>query len=135
MTTEIERRVAFTNATKEKYIDRPFKWGSVDCMKMLRFHLMKAGHKVPKVKPYRSAQSAKASLRELGFDDVTSLIAEHLPEIAPASAFVGDIATMQGDAGFDGVVINCGVKWMGFHEDADGLVMIIPKDIKKAFRV
>lgn len=62
--TPIEKRHAATQATLDRFRDRPFRWGSVDCARMASFHLKRAGVKiaVAKAGSYRSAGSAVAAL-------------------------------------------------------------------------
>lgn len=120
---EMVRRVAAVEATRAKFAGRPFRWGSVDCVKVAMFHLRKMGQQhsfgVHKAGSYRTPLSAKRALARAGHDSVdAALRAAGIVEIAPAMALTGDLLTMPGTEGLDAVCILAGPDLMlGFHEE------------------
>lgn len=135
MKTEIEIRAEATEATRQKFTGRPFEWGKVDCIKMARFHALKMGHKPPRLPRYSSAVGALRGIKKTGFESIDDIFADMFPSIAPAAARVGDFVIAEGEDGIDAVFISVGRKIMGFHEEAEGLVMVIPEKLKSAYRV
>lgn len=131
----MEIRAKAAEATRLKYKDRPFVWGKVDCIKMCRSHAMAMGHKLPKPPRYTSAIGAKRALTKMGHESVEQLLASYFPQITPAAARLGDIVIGEGEHGLDAAFIWTGRKLMGFHEDAETLVMILPEQVKTAFRL
>lgn len=116
--SELTRRAAATNKTFGKYRSRPFAWDARStCIHMVRFHLRNMGYRPPAMPDFRSALSARKALVRLGFDSVTSLLDSLLPRIAPAEMMVGDIAALDGDEGFESIVISSGSKLVGYHGD------------------
>lgn len=71
----------------------------------------------------------------MGHESVESLLGSFFPKISPAAARTGDIIIGEGEGGFDAAFIWTGRKLMGFHEDAETLVMIVPEQVKAAFRL
>lgn len=133
---DLIRRQRALEKTMAKYKARPFEWGKVDCVTMLRSHLVAMGHKrLPKAPDYSSAPGAKKALKAMGFDDVAALLDSLLPQIPVARALIGDIVLMDGHDGLDAVSIaSGGNKVIGWHEDADGLRVLLPRQIKGAWR-
>lgn len=128
------RRHAALEKTLKKYRGRPFEWGKADCVLMLRSHLIAMGHKgLPKAPRYKDAVGAKRALQALGHDTVESLLDAHLARITPAAMLPGDVAVMEGE-GMAAVSICVGRKVVGFHQSADGAVVMIPHEIKAAWR-
>jgi hypothetical protein len=122
--------------TLAKYRGRKFEWGVNDCAKMLRSHLVNMGHrKLPKIGHYRSAVGAKRALKDVGFDTLEQLLDSLLPRIAPAAMLAGDVALMEGDEVLGAVTICVGPKVMGWHQDSEVPVNIVPLQIKAAWRV
>lgn len=137
MATLHDRAVA-TQKTVDRFIGKPFGWGRFDCAKMARRHLLNMGHKPPRIGQYQSAIGAARVLRDLGHDTLEQMLdGLGLLRIAPAQMLIGDIALMQSapDDLFDAIVIGCGAKMFGWHDDAPGAVMIVPMEIKAAWRV
>lgn len=131
---EAVKRNAALQKTADKYRGKPFQWGVNDCAKMARSHLVNMGHKPPKMEAYKSAVGAKTALKKAGFEDLESLFDSFLPRIAPAAMLPGDLALMQGDGSFDAVTVCVGRKVMGWFEGEDEAVMIVPHEIKAAWR-
>lgn len=120
------RRQHATQATLEKYRNKPFSWDGATCAHLLRFHLRQMGHKPPRMPSFRSAVGAKAALRKMGATDMVDLMRKlGLTEIPSARMMLGDIAVLPGDDGlFDAIVISAGHKFMGWHGDGKGLAVM-----------
>lgn len=126
-------------ATLDKYRDRPFAWGSTDCVRMAAYHLRQLGHRLILTKGgrYRSAITARRALERAGFASIAEgFDALGLPRIPPAAAMVGDI--VMGDAddalGAVGIVLGNG-RMLGFHEDASGASVLQQVEMRAAWRV
>jgi len=128
-------RASVTEATRKKFSNRPFQYGSVDCIRMARFQAQGLGHTLPRPPRYTTAIGAVRAVKKLGHDDIDAMLSTFFPRIAPAAARIGDLVTGEGDGGIDAVFVNAGRKLMGFHIDSDELVMISPERIKSAFRL
>ena len=121
--------------TRKHFIDKEYELGKVDCIRLARFHALKMGHKPPKIPRYSTPLQAKRVLTKMGHDSVDDLLASMFPKIPLAMARIGDMVTGEGSEGLDATFIYTGRKLMGFHEEAPGLVLIVPELIKSAFRV
>lgn len=129
-------RAEATRRTLAKYRALAFDWkGKVTCIHLARHHLRNMGHTPPPIPAFQSPIGARRALAKAGYENLTDLLNSLLPRIAPASAWVGDVATLDGGEGFDSIVINAGGKWIGFHEDATGIKPLIVTSIKGAWRV
>lgn len=114
------RRQMATTATMERFRGKHFAWGSVDCAKMVAFHLKQFGIKVrlSKAGQYKTALGAGAALKRLGFDSLPAAMDGHgFERIAPAFALTGDIVSFPSDhpIGALGIVTGNG-NMMAFHE-------------------
>ena len=118
--TELERRVAATQATQARFKGKPFDWAKqATCIHLVRFHAAQMGHALPVVPRFRSALGAKKLLAEHGVETLPELMDKYFPRIAPAQMLVGDIAAFPGD-GFDALMIYGQLRaCLGWHEDAD----------------
>lgn len=130
------RRQAALEATLGKYRNRPIVWGTTDCVRAARFHLLQMGHKPPPMPQYRSAIGAKRALTRVG--GMMTVFDALLPRIAPARMLAGDVALLPGTSGFDSVCISLGMKFAGWAEDYEDVGMmnliISPADIVAAWR-
>jgi len=98
--------------------------------------LRNLGHRPPPIPQFRSPLGAKRALLKEGFGTITDLLDALLPPIAPASALVGDLATLEGDDGFDAIVVYAGGKWLGWHpDDPSGVKPLTVLKIKGAWRI
>lgn len=120
MATELERRVAATEATKARFEGKPFDWrGSATCIHLVRFHAAQMGHKVPIVPRFRSALGAKKALLATGCESLPDYMDKHFPRIAPAQMLVGDVAAFPGEGGMDALYVYGQLRaFLGWHEDA-----------------
>ena len=99
MTTNIQIRRDASQATLDRFRDRPFKLGTNDCGKMVAFHLRKMGIDVSlaKLGSYSTPISARASLRRaFGVDTLMDWADQNFERINPAQALVGDIIELPG---------------------------------------
>ncbi|WP_336974160.1 DUF6950 family protein [Sphingobium aromaticiconvertens] len=116
--SDLIRRADATRKTLAKYRRRAFDWrGRSTCIHLARYHLRNMGHTPPPVPDFRSALGARRALDRLGFADLAALFDSMLPRIAPAAMLVGDLAVLQGDEGFDSIVVSAGGKLLGYHAD------------------
>ena len=135
----LAQRATATQKTFDKFKGKPFSWKDASCAHLLRTHLRNMGHRPPKMPSFQSAIGAKRALKDMGADDLVTLLAGlGLMEIAPAKMVVGDLAVLPGDDGvFDAIVVCAGNgKFMGWHGASEGLQMMIDAmpHIKAAFR-
>lgn len=122
----VERRDA-TQATKAAFEGRPFSFADgVTCIHLLRAQMVAFGYSPPPIPEFKDALGAKRALRKMGHRTLKGLLNKMLTPIPPAQMRVGDVALLPGEAPFDSVVISAGGKVLGFHEQGNGLVNIIP---------
>jgi hypothetical protein len=132
---DLIRREEALSKTLAKYSGKPFVWGEVDCVRMLRSHLVAMGHrKVPKVPQYDTALGAKKALKAAGFKSVEAMLDSLLPRISPAQALPGDVLVLQGEEGLDAVMVSVGYKAAGWQQEVEGMAIVIPLEIKGAWR-
>lgn len=134
MISLVERQAA-TEKTRLKYRGRQWSWGQNDCIRMARSHLINMGHRPPALPQYRSAIGARRALTKAGFETLEDLFDSLLVRINPAEMLLGDIALTRGTEQFDATWICVGLKLMGWIEGEDETVMIVPHEIKAAWRV
>lgn len=133
----LDERADRTRQTLAKYRARPFDWRNrATCIHLARTQLRNMGHRPPPVPDFRSPLGARRAMVKAGFADMAAMFDSLLPRIAPASAWVGDLALLEGTDGFDSIVISAGGKWLGYHEnDLSGIKPLIVTEIKGAWRV
>ena len=130
------RRLQATQQTKDKYWGKPFDWkGGQTCIHMARFHAVKMGHKPLKMPTIQSAIGARRALKDNGWVGVSEMLDSMFLSIAPASMKLGDLAVIEGDQGFDAIVVNVGHKVIGWHENGSGMVAMTPIGAVKAWHV
>ena len=127
MATLLERQAAVA-ATLAKYRTRAFDWqAGHTCVHLARFHLRQMGHKPEPIPRLRSAIAARRALAERGWDSVADMLDAQpgLERIAPLAMLPGDLAVAADEDGFGAVLISAGgAKLLGWHEEADGMVVI-----------
>ncbi|MGK2908567.1 MAG: DUF6950 family protein [Sphingobium sp.] len=134
---DLNKRAEATRKTLAKYRHKAFDWkAKVTCIHLARTHLRNMGHKPPVIPAFTSPIGAQRALLATGFGSLEGLLDSMLPRIAPAAMLVGDLALLQGDEGFDSIVVSAGGKLLGYHEaDMSGLKPLIANEIKGAWRV
>lgn len=134
---------AATQATFNAYRGVPFNWRHASCAHLLAAHLANVGRAAPEVPEFSSAAQAKRALKAMGASSLSGLMdVLGLERIRPAEMRVGDVAIVPGQKGrtdgINGAIVICaGNKFMGWHEERDGLTTIddILPHVKAAFRV
>jgi hypothetical protein len=134
--TELERRVAATQATEQRFRDRPFDWAkAATCIHLVRFHAAQLGHQLPIVPRFRSALGARKALKATGYDSLPALMDAHFLSVPAAYLRVGDVLAVPGDGGFDALWIKGGIdKFLGWTEQAEGceIIAMSGDDIRQA---
>jgi hypothetical protein len=126
------RRQRALIAVQERFAGRALDLGEADCIQLVRFHLLKMGHReLPPATGYSTPAEARKVLRGMGFKTLEELFDSLLPRIIPAFMLPGDIALVQPEAGAPAwevgtVVISIGRKFLGWHPDATELAIIDP---------
>lgn len=130
---ELQRRVAATVATEQRFRDRPFDWRkAATCIHLVRFHAAQMGHAVPTVPRFKSALTAKRALLTTGFQTLPALLDSRFDRIPPAFMRVGDILALPGDDDWHAIVLKVDrQKFLGWHQDAEGCT-IMEVDINAA---
>ncbi|MEM9085774.1 MAG: hypothetical protein AAGB23_07615 [Pseudomonadota bacterium] len=123
---EIQRRVAATAKTKDRFDGKPFDWKkAATCVHLMRYHASKMGHNIRTVPRFRSALSAKRVLKELGFDTLPELMDSYFDRIPPAEMRTGDVAAFPGEDGFESLMIYGQLRaFIGWHQDAPECQMV-----------
>ena len=131
---EIQRRVKATQATEQRFRDRPFDWSkNATCIHLARYHAAQMGHKLPIVPRFRSALGAKKALKATGFDTLPELLDSMFERIAPAFMRVGDVLALPGDDGWHALVIKGDkTKFLGWHEANAGCQILNVHGIDEA---
>lgn len=138
---ELIRRTAIAQATLDRFKDRPFAYGSADCVQMAAFHLRAMGHQVllSKGGRYRSGVGAVRALDRAGYRSLSeALDAMALERIAPAAALTGDILSLPQEEGapLEALAIALGNgRVLGWHADAPGAAVLQPVMYENAWRV
>ena len=124
--TEIELRAFATTETEKRFRGKPFDWTKqATCIHLMRFHARQMQHDLQLVPRFRSQLGAKKALKAMGHDNIISLMDGLFPRIAPAFMRIGDIMAVDGDAGFDSLLIRGSAsKFLGWHEDAEGCTIM-----------
>lgn len=135
---KLTERAKRTEKTLSKFRGRGFKWdGGATCIHLFRTHMKNMGHKMPAVPRFTSALSAKRAMDAAGYADLEALADSFLERIPPAKMLIGDIALMEGEEIFDALVIAAGPggKVFGWHPDSPVFAVLVPLQIKAAWRV
>lgn len=99
--TEIEARVAIAQATLDEFRDRAFEFGKSDGAMLVKWHARRMGCPVKTGQPvgnYTTLLGMKRALRRIGVERVGDICAMQKGwiEIAPASAWPGDVIELPG---------------------------------------
>jgi hypothetical protein len=134
----LKLRQQATQATRDRFFGRPFAWGRDDCGKMTVFHLKALGlpFAAAKMGGYETAMGAKRALGRLGFKTLSEAADAQFPRIAPAAAMMGDLMLLPGNDAFGAFVIAVGNgRVLGWHEEAEGAVIMQPLRFETAWRL
>ncbi len=129
-------------ATLRKYRNKDFDWSKgITCGHMARFHMRQMGLRIPKLPPFRSELGCWKALRSLGHQNTDEWL-DSLPgvhRIAPAEMLLGDLATVDSNAGeMQSIILNvAATKFLAWREDEPKAVIldIQLSDIKGAWRL
>jgi len=136
---EMTRRQQAVKATMLHFQDRAFALGSVDCAKMIAFHLKQLGHKVRigKAGKYRTVKGAEAALRRLGYETLPDAMDGHgFARIAPAAARLGDVLAFESGFRIGALGIYAGGgDMLAFHELRDLPVIMTVGPMLAAWRI
>jgi hypothetical protein len=126
MKPELIRRKDATEATLARYRHKAFDWSKgITCVHLARCQMRKMGHKPPTLPRFRSAFAAREAMTERGWGTVAEMLDSMLPPIPPARMLLGDLAVTPTEDGIGAINICAGPhKLMGWHDGADGLVML-----------
>lgn len=94
---KVLRREMATQKTLDRFNNRQFEIGEVDCGQMILFHLRALGVKIPKnkLKKYKSLTQARAAIREaFGVTTLAEVCDKFLERIGVAHAIIGDIVEL-----------------------------------------
>lgn len=127
------KRQRAMEATMTRFAGQNFKLGKADCIQLVRFHLVKMGHRgLPSTGKYKAEAGAKAALESQGVKTVEELLDKYLERIAPAAMLPGDIGLVEAEEGAPAwragtVVIQLpGRKLLGWHPDSALLAVVEP---------
>lgn len=136
---EMIRRVEVSQATLNRFKDKPFRFGLNDCVRMTAHHLRRLGYRVslPNAGEYRSRRAAVRLLKARGYDTLAqALDGLGLESIAPAAAIVGDIVELPAADELGALTIAMGNgRVLGFHEAVAGATVMQPVSPIRAWRV
>lgn len=139
MKPELIRRHNALVKTQKRFMGKAFKLGSNDCVKLVRFHLKALGHKLPSTGHYKTPKEAAKQLKKQGVKNLEQLLDKFLDPIPYASMLPGDIVLLKSDpeapaSELGTIAVSLGRKLMGYHGDAQELVVMEPLQIEKAWR-
>jgi hypothetical protein len=134
------RRHNAVEKTMRRFGGRAFGIGSVDCIKMARFHLKEMGHKLPSTGNYKTVAGAVAQLKKQGVRNVAELLDKFLERIPPAAMTLGDLAMPPSEPDAPAsklgtvIIMASGQKFIGWHPDHDNLAVMNVSQIDAAWR-
>jgi len=136
---DLVRRRDAVRATMERFRGKPFALGSVDCAKMVAFHVKQLGHAVrlAKAGKYRTVLGAQAALRRLGFETLSDAMdGQGFARIAPAAAWIGDVVAFESGYPIGALGIYAGNgDMLAFHELHELPVIMTMGQVQAAWRV
>ena len=118
---DIQRRVAATQKTQERFLGKVFDWSKkATCIHLVRFHAAQMGHDLPIVPRFRTTLGAKRMLKREGVETLPELMDKYFPRIPAAYLQTGDVAAFPGEDGsFDALMVYGQLHaTIGWHEDA-----------------
>jgi hypothetical protein len=132
------RRTAAAQATLDRFKDKPFKWGTRDCGRLVAFHLRQLGYKVklPPSGSYGTLLGAKKTLKALGFASVPAALDSYgLERIAPAETVVGDIIQWPSENELAALAVVMGNgRVIAYHPHAEGAAVMELLEFVAAWR-
>lgn len=135
----LNRRRDAAQKTLDRFKGEPFQFGRNDCGQMVKAHLRHIGKPVKaaaRAGSYHSLLGATKQLKKLGHDSLIDMMDAHFPRIPPAAALVGDVISIPGQEGPGALFVALGNgRVLGWHEDAEGAVVMQPSEYVAAWRV
>lgn len=124
---ELEWRRSATQATRDRFYGAAFDWAAgMHCVKLAAVHLRNMGHRPPALPKVTSPEAAHRALAARGWDSVAAMLDSLLERIPPAMMLPGDLAVVDGDEGFESVLVYLGPrKLMGW----------LPRGLEAVFEV
>lgn len=131
--TELELRAVATQATEQRFRDKPFDWSkSATCIHLMRYHAAQMGHKLPVVPRFRTALGARKALAKEGFESLPDLMDHYFARIPPSFTRVGDMIAVEGTDSFHSMMVRGGTTmFLGWHPQAD-VCTIVDTDLSFA---
>lgn len=120
---KLQTRQTYTQNTVNKFLNKPYKWGTTDCAHLAASHVSQTGKPTPldEARSYKTAKGALRSIRELGFDSLEDLMDKTYQRIAPAMALAGDIVALPAEDGWIALGIYLGEqRLLAFVDRSDG---------------
>lgn len=118
---EMVMRRDCAQATYDQFNGKEHRWGSVDCGRIVAWHLRQFAHqpRLHRFGAYRTARGAAAALKRAGFRTLPDALDDlGLFRITPAEARVADIVAGEGADPFGAIGIYLGNDaLLGFRED------------------
>ena len=116
-----QRRIEAAEACIARFVGKPYKIGSRDCVKLAGHAMHKMGHRVGLTKGARYSTDAGAlrTLKKLGFTTLAEAVDSlGLPRIAPASADIGDLIGLASTSALGcGLSVYLGNGWVVAFQD------------------
>lgn len=133
-TPDLIRRQRALFAVQNKFAKQSFKLGRADCVQLVRYHLVKMGHRrLPKASGYRTPAGAMGAIRKLGAENLEELFDKLLQRIPPAAMLPGDIGLTEAEPDAPAwragtLCISLGRKFLAWHADHPMLAIIEPNE-------
>lgn len=137
-TDQLQKRAAATQATIDRFLGKPLRWGVNDCVRMARFHLgrMDIHPEILKGVRYRSERGAILALRGTDCPDLQAAVdASGLAPIPAAMAWTGDLVALPAPDPW-GVALFVSVgngRLLGLHQER--FCILQPAEFTSAWRV
>lgn len=119
----LDERAARTAEVAARFRKRFFDWRNRStCIHLARAQARALGHRPPSIPDFRSAIGARTALRSTGHESLEALLDSMFIRVAPAAMWVGDLALVPGDSGFDAIAVSAGDgTLLMYHEGGEGL--------------
>jgi hypothetical protein len=128
-------RFDIVNDTLEKELAKPYKFGKSDCFYLslaVIDALTKTTLRKKYLNIYTTFNGAQKAMKKRGFASIGDLFKEHLEEIAPAMAVIGDVVVLD-FLGMEHSAICVGSKFV--TKTQEGRSFHVLDDVKSAFKV
>jgi hypothetical protein len=136
----LEKRRRVVERTMQRFAGKAFKLGSNDCVKMMKFHAVQMGHKLPSTGHYTTEKEAVRQLKKQGARNVEQVMDKLFERIPPASMLLGDFAMPPSDPEAEAnklgtILIKVApLKYLGWHPEHEFPVIMDISQIEAAWR-